>query len=98
MFNCRSTDHGRGPQSYRGRADIFGVYFPPTHAVYLVPIDGVANFEGRLRLDQPLNNQRKGIRFAADFEIGRWSREALERLVSGVRLRLVERPVELSSA
>ena len=81
VFNCRSTDHGRGPQSYRGRADIFGIYFPPLRSVYLVPIDGVAEFEGRLRLEPPRNNQRKGIRLAANFEIDRWSPESLRALV-----------------
>jgi hypothetical protein len=25
----RSTDHGRGPQSYASLADLFAVYFPP---------------------------------------------------------------------
>jgi PD-(D/E)XK endonuclease len=29
-FNARTTDHGRGPRSYSGPADLFGVYFPPT--------------------------------------------------------------------
>lgn len=77
VFNCRSTDHGRGPQSYAGLADIFGVYFPQNDRVYLVPIDGVAAFEGRLRLQRPLNNQRRGIRFAQDYEIERWDRDSL---------------------
>jgi hypothetical protein len=77
IFNVRSTDHGRGPQSYIGLADIFGVYFPPTQTVYLVPIDGVANFEGRLRLEPTRNNQRRGVRIAAEFEIDRWSAESL---------------------
>jgi hypothetical protein len=79
VFNCRSTDHGRGPQSYVGLADIFGVYFPQNGQVYLVPIDGVAAFEGRLRLVRPRNNQRRGIRFAEDFEIERWDRQALRK-------------------
>lgn len=80
-FNAPSTDHGRGPQSYRGLAEIFGVYSPPRRSVYLVPIDGVAEFVGRLRLEPTRNNQRRGIRFAADFEIDGWSREAPEALV-----------------
>src|SRR6476659_788814 len=50
LFNCRSTDHGRGAVPYAGRADVFGVHFPPTNAVYLVPIDAVGTHEGRLRL------------------------------------------------
>jgi len=60
-----------------GLADIFGVYFPPTSAVYLVPIDAVAAFEGRLRLEPPRNNQRRLIRFAAEYEIDKWTSEAL---------------------
>jgi PD-(D/E)XK endonuclease len=77
VFNCRSTDHGRGTQSYLGLADIFGVFFPPTSAVYLVPLDAIAQHEGRLRIDPPLNNQRQGIRLAEEFEIDRWTRDSL---------------------
>lgn len=80
VFNARSTDHGKGPGSYRGLADIFGVYFPPTEGVYLAPIDGVADFEGRLRLEPALNNQRKGCRFAADYAIDRWTPERLREV------------------
>ena len=43
LFNPHATDHGHGPRSYHGLADIFGVYFPPLDAVYLVPINGVAS-------------------------------------------------------
>ena len=78
----RSTDHGRGPRSYRGLADVFGVYFPPGRSVYLVPINAVAECEGRLRLSPTRNNQKRGIRFAADFEIDRWSARDLEEAAS----------------
>jgi hypothetical protein len=81
VFNTLATDHGSGPRSYVGQADIFGVYFPRTSAVYLVPIDAVATTEGRLRLEPTRNNQRMGIRFAADYEIGRWSLQALRGMV-----------------
>jgi hypothetical protein len=87
IFNSRLTDHGRGPGSYRGLADVFGVHFPPSQSVYLVPIDAVAQFEGRLRLEPTRNNQRRRVRPAADFEIDRWSREALRRLIVGEALR-----------
>jgi hypothetical protein len=86
VFNCRSTDHGRGPQSYRGLADIFGVYFPPTEAIYLVPIEAVAEFEGRLRLEPTRNNQRRRIRLAADYEIDRWTPDGLREVASSGRL------------
>ncbi|HSS42823.1 MAG TPA: group I intron-associated PD-(D/E)XK endonuclease [Solirubrobacterales bacterium] len=81
VFNSRSTDHGHGPRSYVGLADIFGVYFPPAEAVYLVPIEAVASFEGRLRLEPTRNNQKRLIRFAAEFEISRWSDRSLQELV-----------------
>jgi hypothetical protein len=83
VFNCRSTDHGRGPRPYTGLADIFGVYFPPTSAIYLVPIDALPGFEGRLRLEPPLNNQRRKIRLAAEFEIDRWTPESLRERFNG---------------
>jgi hypothetical protein len=77
VFNSRTTDHGRGRQSYLGVADIFGVYDPETSAVYLVPILEVAGFEGRLRVEPTRNNQRLRIRHAAKFEIDRWTPEQL---------------------
>lgn len=96
IFNCRSTDHGRGPQPYFGLADIFAVYFPPTQAVYLVPIDGVAAFEGRLRLEPTRNNQRREIRFAAEFEIDRWTKEALSGLAAGASCASARMPVSVA--
>lgn len=86
VFNARSTDHGRGPQSYIGLADVFGVYFPPTETVYLVPIGAVASFEGRLRLEPTRNNQKRLIRFATEFEIDRWNPESLRNLIRAEQL------------
>jgi hypothetical protein len=80
VFNSHSTDHGRGELPYFGLADIFGVYFPPDGSVYLVPIEAVARFEGRLRLTPTRNNQRRKVREAADFEIDRWNVESLRKL------------------
>jgi hypothetical protein len=76
-FNTRSTDHGRGRRSYVGLAHIFGVYFPPKKSVYLVPLDAVGGFRGYLRLEPTRNNQRRKVRFAADYEIDRWSLDSL---------------------
>jgi hypothetical protein len=60
-----------------GSADVFGVYFPPNDGVYIVPIDAIARTEGRLRLAPTLNNQRRRVRLAADFEIEKWSTRRL---------------------
>jgi hypothetical protein len=81
VFNGRSTDHGQGRRTYEGRADIFGAYFPPEGRVYLVPV--ISNFALRLRLGPTRNNQKRGVRFAADYEFERWSCESLLRVARG---------------
>jgi hypothetical protein len=85
VFNAYSTDHGNGPRGYAGLADLFGVYFPPSEEVFLMPIDAVASSEGRLRVEPTRNNQKRGIRFAADFEIGTWTEDRLAGLVAATR-------------
>ena len=82
VFNAYSTDHGNGPRGYAGLADLFGVYFPPSEEVFLTPIEAVAPTEGRLRFEPPRNNQRKGIRMAAEFEIGAWTDARLASLAA----------------
>ena len=91
-FNSRTTDHGRGRQSYVGLADLFGVHFPPNDTVYFVPVQAVAESEGRLRLEPTRNSQRRRVRFAADYEIARWTAESLcAAVVSPKRgVRLIE--------
>ena len=81
VFNGRSTDHGHGRQSYEGRADIFGAYFPPQDKVYLVPV--LPNFAPRLRLRSARNNQKRGIRLAADYEFDHWDTESLVQVALG---------------
>lgn len=83
MFNCRGTDHGHGNTSYDGLADVFGIYFAPIDAVYLVPVAGAPRCgKAIVRLQPSRNNQRLGIRLAADYEFVRWSNEALRELIS----------------
>jgi PD-(D/E)XK nuclease superfamily protein len=81
IFKSQKTDHGRGPQSYLGAADLFGVYFPPNKTVYLVPIRAITSTEGRLRLVPARNNQRRGVRLAADYEIDCWTLDGLRDLI-----------------
>src|SRR4051794_11208304 len=45
-FNARTTDHGRGRESYSGRAEAFGVFSPLTEAVYFVPVADITTFKG----------------------------------------------------
>jgi hypothetical protein len=81
-FNCYTTDHGRGRLSYRGLADLFGVRLVSTERLFLVPVTRTAAFSGRLRVEPPRNNQQRGVRMAADFELEGWTTESLCRLCS----------------
>jgi hypothetical protein len=75
LFNSCTTDHGRGRLPYVGFADLFGVYDASTEAVFLVPVQDVPAFTCSLRLDPARNNQRRGTRLAADYEMDRWTPE-----------------------
>jgi hypothetical protein len=79
---CSCYGHHRNPQAarrtYEGQVDYFAVYCPETVGVYMVPIDDVPlKAAASLRIDAPRNNQRKRIRFAADYEIARVTTEGL---------------------
>jgi hypothetical protein len=50
--------------------DYFGVYCPDTDAVYLVPIKDVGpRTPAYLRVEPAKNNQAKGVRCAADYQV-----------------------------
>jgi hypothetical protein len=76
-FNaCSFYGHHANPLSlsrdYLGEIDYFAVYCPETTGVYLIPIEDIPlRRQGALRVDPPRNGQRRGIRFAIDYEIGR---------------------------
>ena len=40
--------------------------------VFVVPVEECARFKGYLRLEPTANNQRLGVRFAADHTLERW--------------------------
>lgn len=73
QFNSRSTDHGQGAGTYRGLADLFGVYLPGRQAVFIVPVLDVPESVAYLRLEPAKNNQRAGVRWAADYNIDAWA-------------------------
>lgn len=76
VFKTSSTyAHHRSPthrnRDYRGQIDFFGVYSSETSGVYLIPIEAVgSSWQALLRVEAPQNNQRKGVRFAADYQVG----------------------------
>jgi hypothetical protein len=96
LFNSRSTDHGRGEGTYLGLADLFGVYCPTTGAVYLVPVHEVPTSVVYLRLEPTRNNQQRGIRFAANYEIGQVSVESLSEMAQRSEDRLLADSVPIS--
>ena len=75
-FNACSTyvHHARPrmpTRHYHGEVEFFGVHCPDTGGVYLIPIERLpVRNKGALRVDPPGNNQRRGVRFAADYAIG----------------------------
>lgn len=73
LFNSCSTDHESGRQDYRGRADLFAVYFPPTRQIYIVPVEAAATRTSTLRLRPTANRQKAGVRHAEDHELRLWA-------------------------
>jgi hypothetical protein len=80
-FNvCSTYAHHPNPRvvrrDYQGQIDYFAVFCPDNRRAYLIPIAELPlRKQARMRVDPPRNNQRLGIRFAADFEIGELSAE-----------------------
>ena len=71
-FNSASTDHGRGQQHYRGRADLIAVYEPNLDEVFVLPVDDCPTSRGFLRLQPTRNNQHRGVRRASDYSFQAW--------------------------
>jgi hypothetical protein len=62
--------HTRGiRRDYRGEIDVFGVYSPELHEVFIVPVDHVATRLCSLRLAPTRNNQAAGIRWADSYRL-----------------------------
>ena len=71
-YSCSSSHtHRGGPHArpYFGQADIIAVYCPQNGKVYLVPEEEFVASRAHLRLTPPVNNQRRGIRWASRFEL-----------------------------
>lgn len=70
FHTCSSYAHrGGGRKDYRGEIEFFGVYYPETDSVYLVPVEEVGTRQGTLRLQPARNGQQAGIRLADDYKI-----------------------------
>jgi hypothetical protein len=59
-------------RTYVGEIEFFAVHCRETCGVYLIPIEDVPTRSyAKLRVEPPRNNQRRRIRFAADYEIAK---------------------------
>ena len=74
---CSTYDHhpySKPSRDYGGQVDYFAVYCAQTCGVYLIPIGELPNrVTASLRVSAPRNNQRRRIRYAADYEIAKVS-------------------------
>jgi hypothetical protein len=73
---CSNYAHHPNPKltsrGYQGEIDLFAVYCPQTGGVYVVPIEDVPlKRSAALRVHPARNSQRRGIRPAERYEIGR---------------------------
>ncbi len=70
-FNaCSSNWFNQTRKRYtKEEIDYFAIYCGQTAKVYLVPVEDIEGLDGSLRVEQPANNQVKGIRWAKDYEI-----------------------------
>lgn len=73
---CSSYGHHRSPpiprRAYFDEIDFFGVHCSEIGGVYLIPIQELSTkVEGALRVESARNGQRRGIRYAALYEIAR---------------------------
>jgi hypothetical protein len=75
---CSCYGHHRNPatarRDYSGQIEYFAVYCLQTSGVYLIPIEALPNCcSAALRVTPPRNNQRRFVRYAADYEIAKVS-------------------------
>ena len=75
---CSWYGHHPNPKqpsrTYLGEIDYFAVYCRQTTGVYLIPIEHVQTRSmANLRVAPPRNHQRRGVRFAADYEVAKVS-------------------------
>ena len=67
--SIRSNTRGARWRGYGGEIEYFAIYCPDTNGVYMVPIEEATTGDGTLRVDAPLNNQTKRIRWASEYEL-----------------------------
>lgn len=67
-FKTCSSDRDARVACYLGEADLFAVYCPGNHRVYVIPVEVCGLRECTLRLEPEKSRQYAGVRAAADYE------------------------------
>jgi hypothetical protein len=67
--SVQSNMSGTRVRSYAGEVDLFVVYCPDNHGVYVIPAEDVPTTGMFLRVDPPRNGQNKRVRWARDYEL-----------------------------
>jgi hypothetical protein len=67
--SVRANRMGWYARAYSGEIDLFMVYCRALDRLYAVPVEVAPLGGGRLRVEPAANNQSRGIRWAADFEL-----------------------------
>lgn len=68
-FNASSKDPMTNSDvHYHGHIELFAIYCPQNKQIYLMPVQHATSTTCTLRLSPTKNNQRNGIRWAADYE------------------------------
>jgi hypothetical protein len=52
-----------------GEIDLFCVYRPDNNQVYAVPVGEATSTTARLRITPSVNGQKRGIRWASEYEL-----------------------------
>jgi PD-(D/E)XK nuclease superfamily protein len=67
--SVRSNTKKAVTRRYDGEIEFFAVYCRDNERVYMVPVEETRSRGQALRVDPPLNNQVRRIRWAADYEL-----------------------------
>lgn len=65
---CSSAYHRGGKkQDYFNSIDYFAYYCPQNNKCYILPIEEASSSDSFLRITEPLNNQKKSIRYEKNY-------------------------------
>jgi PD-(D/E)XK endonuclease len=67
--SVRCNMRGVFTRGYEGEIDLFVAYCPELDKFYAVPVEVAPRVRCTLRFDPTANNQARGVRWAADFEL-----------------------------